>query len=158
MNLADLLKKELIFMADGYDSTDAFYADYTAFLKNMGIIQDKENIKRLFVKRENIHSTAIGKGAATPHIFSNEFKGSDFVFSIALIKNGLDFKAQDQQLVYVVFLIMSDERQVSRHLKTLSRIARLVNSTEIIQDIKNATSPDHIQTAMFENEQLIKCI
>jgi nitrogen PTS system EIIA component len=154
MALADLLKKELIFMADTFDSTDAFYADYSAFLKNNGIIQDKENIKRLFVKRENLHSTAIGKGAATPHIFSSEFE--DFFFSIALIKNGLDFKSPDQQLVYGVFILMSDERQVSRHLKTLSRIARLVNSTEIISQIKNASSANDIQAAILENEQLIK--
>ncbi len=155
MNLAELLKKELIFITDSYDTTDAFYADYSAFLKNKGIIQDKENIKRLFVKRENLHPTAIGKGAATPHIFSEEF--TDFFFSIALIKNGLDFKAPDGQLVYVVFLIMSDERQVSRHLKTLSRIARMVNNTELIPQIKNTPNPNDIQTAVFENEQLIKC-
>lgn len=155
MNLADLLKKELIFMADGFDSTDSFYAEYTAFLKHNGIIQDNENIKRLFVKRENLHSTAIGKGAATPHIFSKEF--NDFTFSVALIKNGVDFKSPDQQLVYVVFLIMSDERQVSRHLKTLSRIARLVNSTEIIDQLKNATDASQIQKVVLENEQLIKC-
>lgn len=153
MRLSELVKKELIFINNTYPTTDAFYSDYAAFLKTCGIVEDKENTKRLFIKRENLHATAIGKGAATPHIFSPEFK--DFYFTIALLKEGMDFKAPDDELVYVVFIIMSDELQVSRHLKTLSRIARMVNSTEVVSQLKQATTPEEILKIITENEKLL---
>ncbi len=153
MNLAEMLKKENIFIADSYPDTDSFYADYAAFLQERGIIKDKENVKRLFIKRETVHSTAIGKGVAAPHIFSPDF--SEFLFSIALIKEGIDFKAPDHQLVNLIFLIMSDEREVGRHLKTLAHIARLVSSTKIVEQMSNASGPNDILEAVRENETLM---
>ena len=107
----------------------------------------------MFIKRENIQSTAIGKGAAAPHIFSDEF--SEFVFSIALIKKGMDFKAPDGEKVFLIFLIMSDERDVGLHLKSLAHIARLVNSTEIVENIKNVKDEDEVHQIIVKNEKLI---
>jgi PTS system nitrogen regulatory IIA component len=153
MNLGELLKKENIFVADTFADTDEFYSSFTQFLADKEVIKDKENIKRLFVKRENVHSTAIGKGAAAPHIFSPEF--SEFLFSVALITEGVDFKAPDEQDVYLVFLIMSGEREVGRHLKTLAHIARLVQSTELMEQAKNATTSDEIYSILLENEKLV---
>ena len=66
MNLATHLRKDLIFIADTYEDTDSFYADYASFLKEKGVIEDSDAVKRLFVKREGVHSTGIKKGAAAP--------------------------------------------------------------------------------------------
>ena len=153
MNLVKMLKRENIFIGDAYKETDSFYADYSDFLKKRGIITNKEKVKRLFVKRENLQSTAIGKGAAAPHVFSNEF--SEFIFSIALIKKGLDFKAPDGGNVFLVFLIMSDERDVGLHLKSLAHIARLVSSTDIVEDVKKAGNADEIYNTLLEKENSI---
>jgi len=148
-----MLDKKNIFIAETYQDTDSFYTDYADFLTERGIIEDKESVKRLFVKRESVHSTAIGKGAAAPHIFSPEF--SQFLFSVALFKEGVDFKAPDQEKVYLVFLLMSNERDVGQHLKTLAHIARLVNSTDIVQSVKDAPNPDGIHAAIQASETLI---
>jgi len=78
MNLSKHLKKETILISDFYENTDRFYSDYASFLKKKGIIRNSKAIKRLFIKRENVQSTGINKGAAAPHIFSNEF--SEFCF------------------------------------------------------------------------------
>jgi PTS system nitrogen regulatory IIA component len=153
MDLVKMLKKENIFIGDAYKETDSFYTDYSGFLKKRGIITNKEKIKRLFVKRENLQSTAIGKGAAAPHIFSDEFP--EFIFSVALIKEGLDFKAPDEEDVYLVFLIMSDERDVGMHLKSLAHIARLVKSTDIVEDVKKAENADEIYNTLLESENSI---
>lgn len=153
MNLGEQLKKELIFIADTFEDTDSFYNAYSAFLKEQGIISDQDKVKRLFVKRENVHSTAIGKGAAAPHIFSDQF--SEFTFSVALLKQGLDFKAPDDSDVFFVFLIMSGERDVGLHLKSLAHIARLVNGTEIVEQAKNAADAEDILRVFRENETKI---
>lgn len=153
MNLAKLLKKENILIAESYKDTSDFYSEYAKFLKGRGIINDWKAIKRLFIKREKVQSTGIEKGAAAPHIFSNEF--SDFVFSLALIKKGLDFKAPDEEDVYLVFLIMSDDRDVGLHLKSLAHIARLVRSTDIVDEVKKAENADEIYDILLEKEKLV---
>lgn len=155
MNLADILKKENIFIADTFENTDRFYSTYSEFLVHRGIIKNKIEVKRLFIKRENLQSTAIGKGAAAPHIFSPEF--SQFLFSIAFIKNGVDFKAPNGGNVYLVFLIMSDERDVGMHLKTLAHIGRLVKCTDVVDSMKEVQNPDvdEIYNILLEKEKSV---
>ncbi len=153
MNLQNYLKKENIFLADSYEDTDSLYADFSLFLKKRAIIKDNEKVKRLFIKRENVQSTAIGRGAAAPHIFSDEF--AEFTFCLALIQNGMDFKAPDEEKVSLVFLIMSDEQEVGLHLKTLAHIARLVKCSDLMEKIKVARDADQIYRIIVEEEQLI---
>ncbi|MCP4220429.1 MAG: PTS sugar transporter subunit IIA [bacterium] len=153
MKLIPKLKKEHIFIADKYEDTDGFYADYALFLKEKGLVKDSDVVKRLFIKRENVHSTVIDKGAAAPHIYSGQF--SEFIFSLAYFKQGADFKAPNNGKVYLVFLIMSDERDVALHLKSLSHIARLVRSTDIVEAIKKAESADDIYALITEKEASI---
>jgi mannitol/fructose-specific phosphotransferase system IIA component (Ntr-type) len=153
MNLAEILKKENIFIGDSYTDTDGFYADYCGFLMERRVINNKEEVKRLFIKRENLSSTAIGKGAAAPHIFSEEF--NEFLFSIAYIKNGVDFKAPDGGNVYLVFLIMSNERDVSLHLKMLGHITRLIKDTDVVDRMNEIPEPDpdKIYSLLAEKEK-----
>lgn len=153
MELSKYLKKEAIFITDFHENTDSFYSAYTSFLKEKGIIQDRESIKRLFIKRENVHSTGIKKGAAAPHIFSEEF--TEFIFSMALIKKGMDFKAPDEKDVLLAFILMSNERDVALHLKSLSLIARIVSATDIVEAAKNALTPDELYNVYVEKEKLI---
>ncbi len=153
MKLLENLKKENIVIADSYEDTDDFYLNYSKFLKQREIVKDSETIKRLFIRRENVHSTAIKKGAATPHIYSEEF--SEFTFSVVLIKEGLDFKAPDEGKVFLVFLIMSNEREVSRHLKALAYIAHLVNDTDLLTAAKGAGSVDELYNILMEKGGLL---
>ena len=153
MNLAKILKRENIFITNSCKDTDDFYSEYAKFLKNRGIIKDWKTVKRLFVKRESVQSTGINRGAAAPHIFSGEF--SEFLFSVALIKEGLDFKSPDEADVYLVFLIMSDERDVGLHLKSLAHIARLVKSTDVVESVKKAETADTVYAVIVEKEKLV---
>lgn len=153
MDLTRYLKKETIFIAEHFKDTDTFYSEYANFLKEKGIVDDAEIVKRLFIKRESVQSTGIKKGAAAPHIFSGQF--SEFIFSLALIKEGMDFKAPDEKPVFLVFLIMSDERDVGLHLKSLAHIARMVRSTDMVEVAKKATTQDELFNAWVSKEKLV---
>ncbi len=155
MNLVELLDKENIFIAQTFKDTNGFYSGFVKFLADRGIIKNKREVKRLFVKRESVHSTAVGKGAATPHIFSGVF--SEFLFSIAFIREGVDFKAPDKGSVFLVFLLMSDEREVGRHLKILGRIGRLVQSTDVVEAMKKLPNPnpDELYNILLTREKTL---
>lgn len=153
MKLGEYLKIENIFIGENYPDTDAFYADFSSFIKDKGIIKNNEKVKRLFIKRENVHSTAIGKGIAAPHIFSDEF--SDFFITVALIREGMEYKSPDEQKVFLVFLIMSDERDIGLHLKTLAHIARLTKSTDISKLINTQTNAEELIKLIIDQESHI---
>jgi PTS system nitrogen regulatory IIA component len=153
MKLAKYLKIENIYITDACKDTGCFYGEFSSFLKDRGLIDDVKKVKRLFVKREGIQSTGIGKGVATPHIFSDEF--SDFLLAVALIRDGLDFKAPDDRDVQLVFLIMSDDRDIGLHLKTLAHIARLTASNDITGGLKNTRSAADVYAVLMEMEKAI---
>ena len=153
MKLAKYLKIENIYITDTCKDTGCFYGEFSSFLKERGLIDDIKKVKRLFVKRESIQSTGIGKGVATPHIFSSEF--ADFLLAAALIRNGLDFKAPDGRDVQLVFLIMSDDRDIGLHLKTLAHIARLTAGDDIIGSLKNARGAAEVYATLMEKEKAI---
>ena len=150
MQLLSYLDKDLIFSADSIDDTETFYHKFSIFLKKQGVIRNSNLVKRLFIKRENIQSTGIGKGAAAPHIFSDQF--SRFIISLAIIKDGIDFNAPDGKRIQLIFLIMSDQRDVGLHLKSLAHIARLVSSTDIVEQTVQANDIDEIMDIVAEKE------
>jgi PTS system nitrogen regulatory IIA component len=153
MKLAKYLKMENIYITETCKDTGGFYGEFSLFLKEKGLIEDVKKVKRLFVKRESIQSTGIGKGVATPHIFSGEFP--DFLLTAAFLRNGLDFKAPDGREVQLVFLIMSDDRDIGLHLKTLAHIARLTAGSDIISELQNARSAAEIYDILIEKEKAI---
>jgi PTS system nitrogen regulatory IIA component len=151
MKLANYLKKENIFVCDTCKDTVHLYGDFSHFLKEKGVIADARKVKRLFVKRESVQSTGIGRGVATPHIFSDEF--SEFFLAMALVRKGIDFKAADGKNVHVVFLIMSDDRDIGLHLKTLAHIARLVSGDDIVTPLRNARDAAAAYELVLEKEK-----
>ncbi len=153
MRLSHYLRKDLVYLTDSCRDTGTFYHDFSLHLRACGLIQDPRTVKRLFVKRETIQSTGISRGAAAPHIFSSEF--SEFVLTAALIRQGLDFKAPDGQPVRLVFLIMSDDRDVGLHLKALAHIARLVNQTDVVEAVHSARDPEEVLAVLLEKEKAI---
>ena len=153
MKLANYLKKENIYISDSSKDTSNFYGECSQFLKEKGIIGDVRKVKRLFIKRESVQSTGIGKGVATPHIFSDEF--SDFFLAMAVIRKGLDFKSPDGLKVHVIFLIMSDDRDIGLHLKTLAHIARLTNSGDIVSSLKGIGDAAAVYDMVLEKEKSI---
>jgi len=150
MRLKDILTPDNILVVDSYPDTGSLYADFAFFLHRQGVIREWEKVKRLFIKREGVQSTAIGKGAASPHIYADEFK--EFIVYLVSIRQGLDFKAPDGDKVFLVFLIMSDERDVGRHLKTLAHIARLVTGTGVVTAGKNARTPEELLAVVLDAE------
>jgi len=155
MKIADYLKKENVFttLDTKYESTTAFYSDFSLFLQERKIIPDPMRIKRLFIKRESLQSTGIGRGAAAPHVYADDF--SEFLLALSFVRKGIDFKSPDNQPVYLIFLLMSTEAEVSLHLKMLSRVAKLVGGTDIVSAVRNARSTEEICELIAEREKLI---
>jgi mannitol/fructose-specific phosphotransferase system IIA component (Ntr-type) len=153
MKLANYLKQENVYLCDTCKDTGHLYGDFAHFLKEKGVIADARKVKRLFVKRESVQSTGIGRGVGTPHLFCGEF--SEFLLAKALVRRGIDFSAPDGKPVHVVFLIMSDDRDIGLHLKTLAHLARLTAGSDLSSALQGARDEAEALAVILEKEKAI---
>ena len=84
----------------------------------------KESILAVLMEREKLGSTGIGMGIAIPHGKLAEAK--KITACIARSAQGIDFEAQDGELVYLFFTILAPENAAGMHLKILAKLSRLL--------------------------------
>ena len=93
-----------------------------------GLIDNEDDFYNSLLKREEEITTAIGKQIAIPHAIGSFVKES-FVYFIRL-KHPIDFNAIDKENVRLFFVIGTAEDKKDKHLKVLSRIAKLLLSED----------------------------
>ena len=90
---------------------------------------DSQTLLETLIKREKLGSTAVGNGIAIPHAnCPNLDKPKVFV---ALLSNSLDFNANDDQPVDIIFLLLAPDNSGSKHLQALALVSRLLRNKEL---------------------------
>ena len=102
---------------------------------------DSQNLLESLIKREKLGSTGVGNGIAIPHAnCPNIDKPKVFV---AILSNSLDFNANDDQPVDIIFLLLAPDNSSSEHLQALALVSRLLRNKEVttkLRGCKNAES------------------
>lgn len=107
-----------------------------------GFIKDLRTTSYEIYKREELGSTGIGDGVAIPHAKLNDIEGVVVVFGY--FTKGVDFESVDGEKVYFIFLILTEAKNTTLHLKTLSCISKLIKNTEFKDMVKNAKTTEEI--------------
>jgi PTS system nitrogen regulatory IIA component len=107
----------------------------------LGLDDKSEGILyKMLKRRENLGSTGIGKGIAIPHCRSLVVNRLRVAFGRK--KEGLDFRAIDEQPVHNVFLIVAPPLEVSnQYLPVLGKIAQFSKEPDVasrLQEIESA--------------------
>lgn len=110
-----------------------------------------ENIRNCVFKREEMMSTGVGKGLAIPHGKCPTIDQNYACF--ALLEEGINYKSIDDEPVKMVFLLVGPESNSSQHIKLLSRISRLMNSSEFREKLLNCSDNGEIYE-LFETEEI----
>ena len=88
-----------------------------------------ENLYTELCQREDLMSTAVGKGIALPHSRYPILKNSeDQRIVVCYLKKSLDMNAPDGRLVSIMFILLTSSPQF--HLKVLSQLAFLFQNKE----------------------------
>ena len=91
-------------------------------------------------KREKLGSTAVGNGIAIPHANCPDIdKPKVFV---ALLSNSLDFNANDDQPVDIIFLLIAPENSGSEHLQALALVSRLLRNKELTTKLRGCKNTE----------------
>lgn len=92
------------------------------------------------LKREELMSTAIGRGIAIPHVRLSSV--TDLVMSVGISKTDIiDFQAIDDTPVRLLVMIAAAYNQHAYYLQTLSFISSKLKDKELREGLLNAQTP-----------------
>ena len=99
-------------------------------------------------RREEMGSTGIGRGIGIPHVKHASVKRIVGAFGRSV--QGVEFQALDAAPVYLVFLLVSPQDDVTDHLHLLRKISALAQDADLRRFLRNAQSAAEIAEIMQE--------
>jgi len=148
--LAELLDENLILLKERCDSKEELLEAMVNRLVQTGRVNDKEELLRIVLEREKIASTGFGRGVAMPHGRTEVVDRVVIVF--ARIDQGVDFGALDGKPVYLIFLLVTPERDTASYLMALAELSRLLKKDSFREKLLHCqTAAEVIQAFREEN-------
>jgi fructose-specific phosphotransferase system IIA component len=110
-----------------------------------------DEIRKSVFEREEIMSTGVGKSLAIPH---GKVKSIERNYaSFAMLKEPIDYDSIDGEPVKMVFLLAGPESKNSTHIKLLSRISRLMNSSAFREALSECETAEQIYEVFHKEEE-----
>jgi fructose-specific phosphotransferase system IIA component len=151
MKVSELLSPGVIISDLKGNKKEEVINELIDLLKDDSRVQDIEKVREAVLDREKIMSTGVGKGFAIPHGKTNSI--TDIIAAFGKTKNPIDYNALDNQPVHLVFLLVGKDNLVSKHIKLLSRISRMMNKDEFRSKLLEAGSVEEIIDIFNKEEE-----
>ncbi len=155
MNLLDYLNKDTVVLDVKHRHKKGIITailDYLIEIKKIGK-DDKRGILKTILQRESMGSTAIGGHIAFPHARIANVK--DIVVCICISSGGVDFDSLDQEPVYVIALLLSNQKEAGLHLKMLAFLAKLLRDKYLVQKLRVAKNTEEVLALLYKQQQVL---
>ena len=104
-------------------------------------IKNSQELTLEILKREELMSTAIGKGIAIPHVRLTSV--TDLVVSVGISRvDIIDFNPLDDQPVRLIFMIAAAYNQHANYLQTLSYVSARLKNQELRFSLLSVETPE----------------
>lgn len=143
--LADYLVREKIFL--NFEAKD-----YKQAVEKMLAASSEKGLPQIvdmFMKRESLMSTALGKGIALPRIVLDDKKKTELI--IALSTKGINANGFDRSPVKIIFLLLFSK--TDDHPSILGQCLRLLNDGALRTELLSCKTPDEVIIAIKEWEE-----
>lgn len=147
MELADILPEEsVLFCTDIKSKHDVLKRLAEQASKATG--QSAQELFEALNDRESLGSTGLGNGIAVPHGKVAGLKRVAAVF----VKLGtpVDFESVDDQPVDLVMMLLAPVGAGADHLKALARVARVLRTDSIAENLRRATDPHRLYSILTQ--------
>ncbi|MGI5098133.1 PTS sugar transporter subunit IIA [Treponema socranskii] len=142
-----LAPKRVIFISQT-SRHDALVELATALSSAPQVKRSDELISEI-LKREELMSTAIGRGIAIPHVRLSSV--TDLVMAVGVCKTPvIDFQPIDDMPVSLLFMIAAAYNQHSYYLQTLSYFSAKLKKKELRDSLLNAATTDDVYKLLIE--------
>ena len=150
MKISEILQKDFIIADLSGNDKKSVLLEMTQFLESKGAIKNREALHSALIDREKLGSTGIGENVAIPHAKSEEIDQIMTLFGRS--PGGIDFDSLDKKPVHFVCLVIAPVNSTGHHLKALARIARLLKSTELRNNILNSADKNEIYSHILNED------
>ena len=114
-------------------------------------IKNRQEIVHGILKRDELMSTAIGRGIAIPHIRLSSV--TDLVVSVGISRvNIMDFHALDDEPVRLLFMIAAAYNQHAYYLQTLSFFSSRFKNKELRDTLLASSNQEDAYRILMANE------
>jgi len=113
-----------------------------------------KSVVEALMKREELGSTAIGKGVAVPHAKHGGVQG--LVVAFGRSKKGIEFASLDGQPVYLVFLLLSSKHSSDRQTEPLAMVTRLARDGPFRHFLRDAKDAKELEGILHGADYLIQ--
>lgn len=154
MKITDLLSENAITLNGQAKSKDEAISQLVDLMTSNGNIANKEEYKKVVLKREEEGSTGIGEGIAIPHGKTDAVSKPGLAAMV--VPNGVEFNSLDGNPANLLFLIAAPNTKDNVHLDVLSRLSTLLMDTKFRKDLLNAKTSKEFLSIIdnAENEKL----
>lgn len=111
-------------------------------LAEKGYVTGLDNYIEAVMEREKLATTGLGMGIAIPHGKCDAVTEASIVFGRS--SQGINYKSEDGQPVYLMFLIAVPETSKDDHLKILAQISRKIVHKNIREALKLAGTAQEV--------------
>jgi mannitol/fructose-specific phosphotransferase system IIA component (Ntr-type) len=125
-------------------------AEMSKKAKDLKIVKDHRWLYQVVVAREELVSTAIGKGVALlhpRHLHPSKVKKPAIIFGRS--KNDVEFDAIDNQPVRLFFMLLLHND--AQHLFSISYISKLLMNETNLKVLRSTSSTEEIEKALTKN-------
>ncbi len=150
MQLAEVLKEDLIFLDFDADNKDSALEKIVKSVEKVGGVEDPAGLRTALIDREKLGTTGVGEGIAIPHARCGAVK--DLLVAFFRSKNGVNFSAIDNKPVNLIFLLLAPVASGGIYLKLLAKISRFLRSDEFRSGLMDAKNAKAIIEIVQENE------
>ncbi|GHU49912.1 hypothetical protein FACS1894200_09080 [Spirochaetia bacterium] len=133
MFLYELFPPELVKVGLEAEDKDEVFEEMVDKFCQVSKLQVREPVLKALHIREAKMSTGIFKGIAIPHANTDAVDHICGVLGIS--KKGIDYDAQDGNLVYLLFMILVPPHDAEQHLRILRRLTNLLADESFYHDL-----------------------
>jgi PTS system nitrogen regulatory IIA component len=109
---------------------------------------DAGAVLEALMSREELGSTGLGNGIAIPH---GKLAGLGRVVAVfARLVDPIDFDSVDDQPVDLVMMLLAPMGAGADHLKALARVARLLRTEAVVDELRRTTDAERIYAILTE--------
>jgi diadenylate cyclase len=151
MNLRDHLHQDRIFYLKQTGKVQAIRELVEQTCRRVPALEFEQTLQAV-EDRESVVSSWVAPGIAIPHARLADL--DDFIVSIGISRNGIEYESGDGQPVYLLVLILGDARRADQHILLLAEVARTFRSESIRQAIRSAPSGQEV-FRILRNPQIL---
>lgn len=148
VQIQNILSPDRIVFLNHSTKRDALVA-LAGILSTAPQIKNSQELETEILKREELMSTAIGRGIAIPHVRLSSV--TDLVMAVGICKSDIiDFQSIDDEPVRILFMIAAAYNQHAYYLQTLSFISTKLKNKELREKLLEVTEPVEAYNLLLE--------